>query len=240
MLRRERRLWAWCVLPFCLNLAAFAVAISVIVSHSGVILEPIWAWLQVSEPSVWYAWIWVGPLRLLSGLVKWILAALVAVIVYFTFTLIGGILASPFLDLLSQRVESIVTRAEPGGGGVREALRAAYEELKRALFFFGVEAGLLLVGLIPGLQVIAGAAAVSFAALFLPLNYAGYALDRRGMSFAARRAWIRQRPALMCGFGGAAFLTFLIPGLNFLCLPWLVTAGTLLVVEAEPGPASAH
>ncbi len=35
----------------------------------------------------------------------------------------------------------------------------------------------------------------------------------------------------MAGFGGAGFVTGLVPGLNFLMLPTLVTAGTLLVLR---------
>ena len=42
-------------------------------------------------------------------------------------------------------------------------------------------------------------------------------------------------------FGLAALATFVIPGLNFLCLPWLVASGTLLALEVGPpeGPSSA-
>lgn len=234
MLRRQRRLWPWCVLPFCLNLLAFAAAIVLLSSQFGVISDPISEWLSPRDPAAWYEWAWIGPLRLLAGLVRWFLLALLAVLVYFTFTLVGGVLASPFLDLLSRRVEEIATGAEPPDPGLAATFRIAFEELKRALFFLGVEAAILAMGLVPGLQLLAGAASIGFAVLFLPLNYAGYALDRRQLSFAARRAWIKRRPSLVAGFGGAAFVTFLIPGLNFLCLPWLVTAGTLLVLEAGP------
>lgn len=38
----------------------------------------------------------------------------------------------------------------------------------------------------------------------------------------------------MSGFGGLAFLVCLVPGLNLLMLPVLVTAGTLLVLRAGP------
>jgi uncharacterized protein involved in cysteine biosynthesis len=37
----------------------------------------------------------------------------------------------------------------------------------------------------------------------------------------------------MLGFGGVGLLTLLVPGLNFACLPWLVTAGTLLATDLE-------
>jgi uncharacterized protein involved in cysteine biosynthesis len=38
----------------------------------------------------------------------------------------------------------------------------------------------------------------------------------------------------MTGFGGVAFLACLVPGLNLLIMPALVTAGTLLVLRTEP------
>ncbi len=234
MLRQERGLWAWCVLPFCLNLLAFAAATFLLVSQIGVVAEAISEWLRMPDPGVWYEWIWIGPLRLATEIVRWTLLALLAVLVYFSFTLVGGILASPLLELLSRRVEEIATGAEAPAPGFGASFRVALEETKRGLCFLGVEALILGLGLVPGLQPLAAAAAVAFAVLFLPLNYAGYALDRRELSFAARRAWLRREPAVVAGFGVGAFATFLIPGLNFLCLPWLVTAGTLLVLEAGP------
>ena len=38
---------------------------------------------------------------------------------------------------------------------------------------------------------------------------------------------------MLGGFGAAAFITFLVPGLNFLALPVLVTAGTALALDLE-------
>jgi uncharacterized protein involved in cysteine biosynthesis len=42
----------------------------------------------------------------------------------------------------------------------------------------------------------------------------------------------------MFGFGATAFVSFLVPGLNFVCLPLLVTAGTRLALEIGPPTAS--
>ena len=49
-----------------------------------------------------------------------------------------------------------------------------------------------------------------------------------------RRSWLRAHLPRMLGFGGAAFLTGLVPGLNFLIMPVLVVAGTLLAVRYPP------
>jgi CysZ protein len=69
--------------------------------------------------------------------------------------------------------------------------------------------------------------------LFLPLEYAGFAMDRRNLRFSQRRALIWQHRWLMLGFGAAAFLTLLVPLLNFICLPVLVVGGTLLFLHTE-------
>ncbi len=68
---------------------------------------------------------------------------------------------------------------------------------------------------------------------FAPLHYTGYLLDRRGIPFRERRRWLWQHRRAALGFGAAALSSFLIPGLNFVCLPWLVCAGTLLALELD-------
>lgn len=245
LLRARRELWLWCALPAALNVAVFAGAIAAFLAWGW---EPVEAWLrgwlEVAAPSAWYGWIWVAPLRALSWLVRWLVLAVVAAAVYLSFTLVGGVLAAPFLDALSRRVERLQRgcledRQLPGlAAALRGTGRAVLEEGKRTAFFLCVELAILLVGLVPGLQLPAVAAAVGFAALFLPLDYTGYALDRRLVPFRARRRWVWQHRRAMMGFGGLALVSFLVPGLNFLCLPWLVTAGTILALEL--GPPTRH
>ena len=80
-----------------------------------------------------------------------------------------------------------------------------------------------------------------FTLVFLPLEYAGFAMDSRGLRFAQRRALVRRHPGLMLGFGAAASLTLLLPLLNFVCMPALVVGGTLMMLhlDAPAGTAPA-
>jgi CysZ protein len=241
LLRARRELWLWCLLPFAINIAIFALALAAFFAW---LYDPLVAgiagWLSVGDPSAWWEWLWVGPLRALAWLAGALLVAAVAFVVYFGFTLIGGVVAAPFLDVLSRRVERVRTgRIEDLGppgllGALRGTGRAVVEEAKRVALFLAVQAGFLVLALVPGLQPVAAAGAVAFAVLFLPLDYTGYALDRRAVRFRERRRWIWRHRGAMSGFGAAALATFLVPGLNFLCLPWLVTAGTLLAIEVGP------
>src|SRR5262249_41934417 len=147
--------------------------------------------------------------------------------IYFGFTLLGGVIAAPFLDVLSERVERLATdrpyQAAAGmTAGLRRGARAVLAEAQRFAFFLAVEALLLALGLVPGVQPFAAAAGLGFAALFMPLVYTGFALDRREVPFRARRRWIASHSFEMLSFGGFALAVYAVPGLSFLCLPWLV------------------
>jgi CysZ protein len=236
LLRTHRELWPLCLLPLALNLLFFGAAIALFAAMLDPAVASLRTTLEVADPETWYAWIWVGPLRVLAWLVRWLLLGALALCVYFCFTLIGSVIAAPFLDRLSDRVECLhAGRAVAAqSAGLRGALAAIGSEAKRVAFFAAVQFGWLALGLVPGLQPVSAVGLLGSAALFLPLEYSGYLLDRRGISFAERRAWLWRNRVAMAGFGGAALGTFLIPGLNFFCLPLLVTAGTQLALENDP------
>jgi CysZ protein len=239
MLRRERSLWPWVLVPFALNLVAFGLAAAAFVANLDAIAGPLERMLAVSAPEHWYGYLWAWPLWLLAALVRLVLLVAFGVAIYFAFTAIGGVVAAPFLDVLSERVERLARGTlppqAPGMAAVlRRAGRSLVEEGKRVAFLLALQAVLLLVGLVPGLQPFAAAASLAVAALFLPLVYTGFALDRRGVRFAARRRWVVGHPFESLAFGGIALAVFLVPGLSFFCLPWLVTAGTLFVLELWP------
>jgi CysZ protein len=239
LLRRERSLWPFALVPFALNLAAFALAATAFFAYLDVIAAPLEHVLSVPQPSAWYAYLWAAPLWLLASLVRVLLIAAFGLALYFSFTLLGGVIAAPFLDLLSERVEKLATgrtleQAHGVTGVLRRAARSALEEAKRVAFFLAVQCALLVLGFVPGLQPVAAFASLLTSALFMPLDYTGFALDRRGVRFAARRRWLVRHALEMLSFGGFALALYVVPGLSFVCLPWLVTAGTLLALELDP------
>lgn len=244
LLWREKSLWPWAAVPFLLNLAAFALAATLFLANLDTLAAPIQRLLEVPEPAAWYGYLWAGPLWLLAALVKVALIGAFGLAIYFGFTLLGGVIAAPFLDVLSEKVERLATgRAAEQSGGVTalvtRAARSALEEGKRVAFFAALQLALVALGFVPGLQPVAVAASLLVAALFMPLEYTGFALDRRGVRFRARRRWIVSHSVEMLSFGGFALLVYAVPGLSFLCLPWLVTAGTLLALELGPPEGSA-
>lgn len=241
LLLRERGLWLPALVPVLLSCAAFGAAVALVVTQAGALHELATGWMPALPAPAWYAWLWVGPGRLLLALLGLALFLAMVAMVLVAAYLTASLLAAPFHDWLSQRVERLLTgglddRASPGLAGVLgDALRSLREELRRLLFFLAVVGPLALLGfLLPFAQVVTGPAILAFTVFFLPLDYASYTLDRRRLNFAQKRRWLLDRGPLTAGFGGAAFLTCSIPLLNLLAMPVLVVAGTLFALRQEP------
>lgn len=243
LLLRERRLWPLAAAPVLLAVAAVLLSSGLLYAYAGPLYVLLTAWLPHPEATAWYTWLWVGPAKLLlwiGGGLAFALASALALAVAF---LLANLAAAPFLDALSRRVEALVAGAavDSGESGLRalwnEGRLALVGEAQRLFFFAALTLAIGAAGvLVPGGQVVAPPLLVFVTVLFLPLQYAGYALDRGRVPFRARRRWILARWPLMCGFGGTAFLTFLVPGLNFVMIPALVVGGTLLALRHPPAP----
>ena len=238
LLLRERSLWGLSAVPIALTVVLLAVAMGLILGYAGSLWDLIEGFWPALEASAWYAWLWVGPLRVffwcLSGVLFLLSIAGGAALA----VLLASILASPFLDTLTRRVETMVSggveeEAHSGMvGGLREAGRSMAAEGARIGFLLLIWLGLTGLGLlIPGAQLITGPLMLATTILFMPLQFSGSVLDRRQVSFSARRRWISTHWPIMVGFGLAAFALCFVPGMNLLILPALVSAGTLLVLE---------
>jgi len=240
LLRRERRLWLLAAVPIAFTTLAVTAAASLFWMKLDVIHGAWVSVLPVVEAGEWWTWIWVGPAWLLLWGIGWLGVLLAFALSLVVALLVANLLASPFLDQLSQRVEAILTGAPAAGGEgvsgiVGETLRSFWAELQRLAFFAAVWIGLTAIGfLLPGAHAVTAPLLVVVTVLLLPLDYAGFALDRRQVSFRGRRAWLGSNWPTMLGFGGTAFLACLVPGLNLLIGPALVAAGTILVLRRGP------
>jgi CysZ protein len=238
---RERRLWGLAMVPIAFSLLAFGIAISLLVGYAGELYGWATLWMPVLEAEAWWTWLWIGPAKAGLALVGGLLFAIIAAVSLLISFLLASVLASPFLDALSARVEAIVEGEviDDSSSGVlgfsTDALRSMREELRRVLFFLLVVGSLMALGfVIPGAQLLTGPLIVAVSIFFLPLDYASYTLDRRLLSFREKREWLLGNKPPVIGFGCAAFLICVVPGLNFVAMPLLVVGGTLLVLRQAP------
>ncbi len=232
-LAQHRSLWKWAVLPAGINIILFSVAFAILIAY----VPTLYNLIRLESPLTQQAWLWSTALSVLSSTIGVLIVLLSSAILVVVFLLLGKVIATPFLDILAQQVEYLHGEAQPAAFDLHYLWRSFWvaigAELKRTWFVMVVFVALFLLGLIPLLAPLAALAGTLFTILFLPLQYAGYTMDHRLMTFRQRRALVVQRPGLMFGFGIAAFLTIFVPLLNFVCLPILVVGGTLLMMECD-------
>lgn len=216
-LARRPRLWTFAALP------ALLCAVLVV---AGIVLG-----------------LYVGPTatgvleRRAAGLPDW-LGLIVAVVLWMATLAAGAILglgcalvlSAPVLEQLSRQVEAEAGRAPAGSSAT---LRWEIAQSLRSAAYFAVRVpGILLVGFVP---ILGPALSWLWAAHALAFQSTDASLARRGLDFAARRAWHRSYRPESLGMGFASLICLFIPCAAFLVAPALVTGGTLLVLSLTNG-----
>ncbi len=210
------------LIPFLINLIVFSSAVYFGFDFfNGVVVQ------HIPQGEAWY---WA-----ILYYFAWLVAvALTAVLVFFTFTVVGNLIASPFNDLLSERTEELLSGRksdEPFSlrGFWRDTLRIVSIELKKMAVFIIAMLLILPLNVIPGFgSVLYSVLAVALTLFFLVVEYMGYVMARKRMSFRDQRRYIFSRSMLMLGFGTGVLTLLAIPFLQFICIPVGVVGATRL------------
>jgi len=176
------------------------------------------------------AWYW----RALYWLLDWLIKLVLFYLVLILFPVIGSIVASPFLDLLTEKQEEEMLGrpvAPPFTvvGMLGDILRATAHALK-GLGLGTLCAGvLLLINILPGIgQVLYIVLNACLAALFFSLQFMDYPLARRRLSYGAKLKAVLHDTGGSLGLGLAIFLCAMIPVLNAAMLAPAACGATLL------------
>jgi len=223
----HRRLIKYILIPFTINLIVFSLAI-----YFGLDFFNSFITHHIPQGEAWY---WF-----LLNYLLWIIAILLtAVLVFFTFAVIGSLVASPFNDILSEKTEAILTgrqREEPFRLSVflQDARRTLFDETRKILLFVLVMVLLLLLNLIPVVgSLLYPILSAGLTIFFLVVEYTGYTFTRKHLSFKDQRRYISQNKSLLFGFGTGLLLVLAIPLFQFLCIPLGVVGGTRICFDAK-------
>jgi uncharacterized protein involved in cysteine biosynthesis len=226
LLLQYRQLLLLAVAPLGLTLVLYAAVLVL-----GVHYYEGWFALLLAHPHVWYFRIGYEVVHLLVFL-------LVLALLWFSFTFIGTALAAPFLERLSQRVDTLL---EGDRNGLPHPLPVRWGDWGRALWH-ALLLSLLWGALLP-LTFLPGVGYLCWVVgtwLLLAYNFTAFALDRRGLAFRTQWRVLRSEGMATLGLGAALFLLLALPGVGLLILPISTVAGTLLVRDIErrhPRPA---
>lgn len=227
ILRSHPRLIQYILIPFLINSIVFSAAVYLGLDFFGTTVVE---YLPQGEAWYWSVLYWL----------LWLVAVLLtAVLVFFSFTVVGNLLASPFNDLLSERTEEVLSgnlndESFSFGGFIRDALSTILLEAKKMWIFVAAMILILPLNLLPGVgNSLYTVLAISLTLFFLCFEYLGFVLVRKHQFFREQKNYIFARKFLMLGFSCGVMAILAIPFFQLLCIPLAVIGVTRLWCEEE-------
>ena len=208
-------LWKYFAAAFAINVVLFGILTWLFLEYRAELIDAL-------LPQRWWGWVRTG--------LGWLITVAVAVVGLFLFTIVGNILASPFLDAMTERIlRELGEPLPPPRGPWRALVRALGNQSLKLLIFGAIQVGLLFLHLIPVVGSVLHAVLSAFAGVaFLGFEYLDYPLDARGRSVPDRFAWLGRHLGSTLGFGAVLFPLLLIPFVGYVLLPLSVAGGCLL------------
>jgi CysZ protein len=236
-LGKNPQLIPFVIIPTMINIALFALS----------------AWLLINNAGSLVDWLWEKPV--IDGILSYLLVALwyvvfvlvhlVAVVVsYAIVLLVGGIVASPFHDFLSEQTERILRGVEElpesDESVVWGLIRSIGSSAFIGLSYAAIMLPILLLNLVPGLgSVVATVLGTCVSAFFVSLEYTDPTLQRHEVPLKQKLRLIWQHLPLTGSFGLGTSLLLWVPLMNFVCMPIAVIGGTALGIALEEEPSNA-
>jgi len=167
---------------------------------------------------------------------------LVAIVmtIFYGFVAAANLLGAPFYGYLSELVEQRLDKnAKLPEFSWKHLValipRTLKREIQKILYYLPRVIGLLLLGLIPGINALVAIGWIVFSAWMMAIQYLDYPADNNGLSFPDMRVYLKQHQAAAFGFGLLTFGFSLIPLINLIALPAAVCGATAFWVQRKQG-----
>lgn len=229
------RLWIWALLPTAINLLLLVAMLVGFIHYYG----DIYGWLcahlgrpDIANPTTWYAHVADGLLWVVNLIFQLLIVLVSLVLLLIVSYAASLVVAGPFNDALSERVEMIATGFEPAtfsfGKCCADIVRVVRAEALKGIILIAIPMVLLVLNLIPA---IGGISYVALTFLFgawnLGFAFADLPSGRRALPFRERWAFATKHRWALVGLGAG----FAIPFFSLLFCAPLVVGGTLLWID---------
>lgn len=208
------------VVPLLLNIAVFAALAYLAGSYFDAFMTrwlPDQSWLEFLR---WLLWV--------------LFAAAYALLMFYGFTLVANLIASPFNALLAARVEEKLTGQRPADSddSLWQAVGPAIAgEIGKIVYLLTRALPLILLFFVPGVNILVTIGWILFGFWFLAIEYADYPMGNHALAPKAQRALLRGRRFKSLAFGAGITVMMLIPVLQFAAMPAAVAGATRLWVD---------
>jgi len=211
------------LIPLLVNILVFGLGIWLAKTQFDQLMNKMLAWL----PS-WLSWI--------EWLLWPIFAILILIAVFYSFTIIANLIASPFNALLAERVEQKLNgQAIPEVNGFKAIMKnigkTVGSEISKVLYSLKWLPVLLIITVIPGVNIIAPFAWAIYGAWMLSLQYSDFAMGNHQLFVKDELPLLRKNRSVALGFGGILTVLMMIPVVNFFVMPVGVAGGAAFWVD---------
>lgn len=157
---------------------------------------------------------------------------------FYGFVAAANLIGAPFYGYLAEKTEKHLTgkdNDEPFSWKELVAMipRTVLREVQKILYYLPRVLCLLILGLIPGVNLIVAFVWFLFSAWMMAIQYVDYPADNNNMSFNDMRKYLSSHRFTSLGFGMMAFGLTLLPIINLLALPAAVCGAVAFWVN-EP------
>lgn len=210
------------LIPLLVNIAVFGIGIGLGYGY----LDELSGWLQGELPG-WLDW--------LTWLVVPLFVTISLVLVFFTFSIVANLIASPFNSLLAEKAEQQLGGPAPADGGwgkmMRELPGTLLDEVKKVLYALLWAIPFLLLFLIPGINIAAPFLWLAFSAWIMAVQYVDFPMGNHGLKGPEMRRRLRRKRITSLGFGGGILALTSIPVVNFIAMPVAVCGATAMWLD---------
>jgi CysZ protein len=228
MLRAHPALWKWVIAPAAVTLVLLIALIIGVVQ----LVDPLVGWLVTHLPS------W------LAGVASSLLTVMIVIGLSFCalvlFVALAGAIAGPFNEMLSERLEAVLTgQPEPPFSWAvfaREAALGVVHSIRRLISSLIGLVVVFVVGLVP----VIGTIAAVLIGGWLAARSASYdcydaVLARRSMAYRDKLAYLARHRRRSFGLGAAVAGMLLVPGVNLIALGVGAAGATVAIHALETG-----
>lgn len=213
------------LVPLLINIFLFGGAIWLLISQFD-------SWMEYLMTAWLPDWEWLGFLRY----ILWpLFALLVAVVVYYSFSIVANFIAAPFNGFLSEKVERQLRGDPLGDEGWAELVkmipRALSRELAKLLYYLPRVLLLLVLSFIPVINLAMPLIWFLFGAWMMAIQYCDYPMDNNRVGFADMKRLLKSYRLTAIGYGSLVQVGMLIPILNLILMPAAVVGATIYWVE---------
>lgn len=223
----QKGIKSFVIIPLMINILFFSVGIYFGFAYFGEYMDKM---LDTSG-----LWSWVAAIvDMIKPLLYILFGLTLFVLVFYTFSILANIIASPFNSLLADATEKHLTgKVSSSSDSMKQVMKdivpTIFMELRKLIYMILWSVPFLIMLFV--IPIIGPIIWFLFTAWMMSLQYMDYPMGNHKVKFSDQRALQRKQRLFSLGFGGVTMGASMIPLVNFIVMPTAVIAATMIWVE---------